>query len=315
MASNYGMFDEKAYMAELAQKKRLLKRELPITEPYYAQLAQKIENPTIDGVVDTTDIDRVRAVVQSEINKTIPKGAVVAYIMRLLEQSNDLVNFYQFGKPFLSQIKEYRGMDGPFFLQLWAKYKTKMLNSEHFTSMEKQRKDLADEAKLKLDEELKALHEANLDTNEQNLQELVKGLLENQRYDKQQAIRAGLKEAVDKTKAANKLSKYFRERLVSQADTESSGYPTPPTSGNRRGSDSTWTTVNEFTPDGTISLKELNNIKGQGATDAVIILAQEHGINLMNWKNAKGMAVNTSHLNQLKLALRQIAYQENMLVD
>ena len=123
---SYKVFPVDKYISELKHRQTLDIKEKPIIEKYYAELRAKIK-PTLEELGPVPNEQQIRVLITNELSPILRNNQQVAYVIEELSKSNDLMSFYKFGKLFLNSIKEVRGIDGSFLLQLWAKFKTNLL--------------------------------------------------------------------------------------------------------------------------------------------------------------------------------------------
>lgn len=128
----YNIFHPDKYIAELKHRQSLDIIEKPIIEKYYSELRAK-QKPTLEELLPPPNEQQIRVIVTNELSPILKNTQQVAYVIEELANSNDLLSFYKIGKLFLSSIKDVRNIDSNFLLQLWSKFKTKLLDEHAFS--------------------------------------------------------------------------------------------------------------------------------------------------------------------------------------
>jgi hypothetical protein len=123
----YKQYPADKYLKEVQQKLRLLEVEKPIIDKYYNELRAKIK-PSIQELPPNADERTIRNTLIPELMAVLKNSQDVQYVLEELTKSNDLYAFYRLSKKFLSDIKDIRSINSSFLLQLWSKYKSKILN-------------------------------------------------------------------------------------------------------------------------------------------------------------------------------------------
>ncbi len=125
----YNIFKPDSFYAEIKKKQDLYNIEKPIINQYYTESRAKLKPTIIENVnVKDININDENAIRNSLINELRPilRDQTINFI-ETLYKSNDLIAFYKFGKPFLNEVKDIRNLDATFLLELWNRYKKKML--------------------------------------------------------------------------------------------------------------------------------------------------------------------------------------------
>ena len=125
----YNIYKPDKYIAELKHRQTLDIIEKPIIEKYYNELRAK-QKPSLDDLLPSPNEQQIRVIVTNELSPILRNTQQVAYVIEELAKSNDLLSFYKIGKLFLSSIKDVRNIDSTFLLQLWSKFKTKLLDED-----------------------------------------------------------------------------------------------------------------------------------------------------------------------------------------
>jgi hypothetical protein len=121
----YNVFHPDEYLREIQAKKRVNAIAQPIIDQYYEEYRAKLK-PSVEELPPTANENDIRLAVTKELSQIL-KGSNVSNVVESLSKANDLRSFYRFSKPFLTQIKDIRNLDASFLLDLWAKYKSKLL--------------------------------------------------------------------------------------------------------------------------------------------------------------------------------------------
>lgn len=120
-----------AYYKELKQKAALIKIEKPIINNFMNDYKLNIEQ-TPKSYLDLLNNDlsnknEIRRILRDELSKFLKNSQEVSFILDSLDKNGDLINFYKFGKLFLLSIKDIRSIDSIYLIQLWGRFKQKLL--------------------------------------------------------------------------------------------------------------------------------------------------------------------------------------------
>ncbi len=121
----YKQFPTDRQISEIQHRARLDELERPIIEKHSAELRAKVR-PTVEELPTTASDNDIRSALTTELSKVL-KPADVPYAIESLSKANDLRSFYRFARVFLAQIKGIRNLDASFLLDLWGRFKSKML--------------------------------------------------------------------------------------------------------------------------------------------------------------------------------------------
>ena len=133
MAQRNPYYDQSVYIAESRARGRLNDAEKESTIPFYRKLAKAKEPFSLTNIPELpsgADINAYRNAVERELSAIIKDQQQVANIIQHLTSNDDLKNYYRFGKLFESSIRGARSLDANYFIQLWDKFKEKILSGD-----------------------------------------------------------------------------------------------------------------------------------------------------------------------------------------
>ena len=121
----YKQYPVDKYVDELHKKLVVQQQQIPIIQKYNAELRAKIK-PTVGDFPPTATESEMRSILTTELSKVL-KASDVPNVIEHLAKANDLKAFYNFSKLFLAQVKDVRNLDASYILNLWSRFKSKML--------------------------------------------------------------------------------------------------------------------------------------------------------------------------------------------
>jgi hypothetical protein len=133
MAQRNPYYDQSVYIAETRARNRLDDEEKQSTIPFYRKLAlakDSTYSASINELPPNADINAYRTAISKELNGFIKDQQQISNIIQYLTSSDDLKNYYRFGKLFETSIRGIRALDSNYFIQLWDKFKEKLLTSD-----------------------------------------------------------------------------------------------------------------------------------------------------------------------------------------
>jgi hypothetical protein len=124
----YKIFPTDKYIKEIKQKIAINNETIPSIQEYYKELRTK-QVPTIQELPSNPDENQIRNIIRNELSSisTSLNSQDISYIIETLSKSNDLLAFYKYAKSFINHIKDIRGLNSSFLLQLWAKFKSNLI--------------------------------------------------------------------------------------------------------------------------------------------------------------------------------------------
>lgn len=132
-----------AYIKEIKQKNNVNTRAKPIIDKFLIDQRLNLQTPIetsiklIENSLTSQDNEnKVREILRNELVKVLYNSQEISYFIEALDKSNDIYNFYKFGNAFLRNLKNVRGLDANYLLQLWNKYKETILNNEKYYDLQ-----------------------------------------------------------------------------------------------------------------------------------------------------------------------------------
>ena len=122
------VFPTNKYLKEVKQKIAINNETIPSIQEYYKELRTK-QVPTIQELPSNPDENQMRNIIRNELSSisTSLNSQDISYIIETLSKSNYLLAFYKYAKSFINHIKDIRGLNSSFLLQLWAKFKSNLI--------------------------------------------------------------------------------------------------------------------------------------------------------------------------------------------